>query len=132
MNKRKASPHPSPAVKRAVIDRDGGFCLLALPGCEGEASITHHRANRGAGGSRILNHPGNLVAACPPCNGAAEDAHAIVRMDLIERGLRVEKAATNEATLTRALATPVEALDGEFYFLVDEHTRTHHYDWVPF
>ena len=132
MNRRKGSPHPSPAIKKAVLERDGHFCLLALPGCEGEATITHHRANRGAGGSRILNHPGNLVAACPPCNSAAEDAHAIVRLDLIERGLRVEKAATNEATLTRALTTPVEYLDGERFYLVDEHTRTHQDVWVPF
>jgi 5-methylcytosine-specific restriction endonuclease McrA len=125
VNKRTGSPHPTVAVKRAVISRDGGFCLLALPGCLGEAQTAHHRANRGSGGSRVLNHPANLVAVCTPCNGAAEDAHAIVRLDLIERGLRVEKAATNEATLTRALNTVVEYLDGERYYLVDENTRTH-------
>ena len=120
-----SSPHPSAAVKRAVIRRDGGFCLLALPGCQGEATTAHHRANRGSGGSRVLNHPANLVATCQPCNGAAEDAPALVRIDLIERGLRVEKAATNEQTLARCIATPVQSLDGEWWRLVDENTRRH-------
>lgn len=123
MNKRKGIPHPPVSIKRAVIDRDGGFCLMALHCCEGEATTTHHRANRGSGGSRVLNHPGNLVAVCGTCNGVAEDAGAILRMDLIERGLRVEKAATNHATLARALATPVTDLEGRRWLLIDENTR---------
>lgn len=113
----------SVAMKRAVIERDGGFCLMVLPGCLGEAQTAHHRANRGSGGSTVLDHPANLVAVCSPCNGAAEDAGAIVRFDLIDRGLRVEKAATNAQTLERAKATPVEYLDGSRWLLVDEHTR---------
>lgn len=106
-----------------IIERDGGFCLLALPGCLGEANVAHHRANRGMGGSPILDHPANLVAACGPCNGAAEDAGAIVRWDLIERGLRVEKAATNDATLWRAIETPVTYLDGSRWFLLSATMR---------
>lgn len=106
-----------------IIERDGGFCLLALPGCLGEANVAHHRANRGMGGSPVLDHPANLVAACGPCNGAAEDAGAIVRLDLIERGLRVEKAATNDATLRRAIETPVEYLDRSRWFLLSEVER---------
>lgn len=106
-----------------IIDRDGGFCLLALPGCLGEANLAHHRANRGMGGSPILDHPANLTAACGPCNGAAEDAPALVRFDLIDRGLRVEKAATNDATLRRAIETPVEALDGERWYLISATER---------
>ena len=106
-----------------IIDRDGGYCLLALPGCLGEANLAHHRANRGMGGSPILDHPANLAAACGPCNGAAEDAPAMVRFDLIERGLRVEKAATNDATLRRAIQTPVESLDGERWYLISATER---------
>lgn len=106
-----------------IIDRDGGFCLLALPGCLGEANVAHHRANRGMGGSPVLDHPANLCAACGSCNGAAEDAPAMVRFDLIERGLRVEKAATNDATLRRAIATPVESLDGERWYLISATER---------
>ena len=107
----------------AVRDRDGGFCLMVLPGCMGEGNVLHHRANRGAGGSKILDHPANLTLVCSRCNSAAEDAHAITRIDLIERGLRVEKAATNHATLTRALNTPVTDLEGRWWRLIDEHTR---------
>ena len=113
------------ARKMAVINRDGGFCLMALAGCLGEAQTTHHRANRGSGGSKVLDHPANLVAVCTVCNGQAEDAHAIVRMDLIERGLRVEKAATNAATLERAKRTPVEYLTGQRWFLISDTERRH-------
>lgn len=115
----------SVSVKRQVIERDGGFCLMMLPGCLGEAQTAHHRANRGAGGSSVLDHPANLCAVCTVCNGLAEDANAITRMDLIHRGLRIEKAATNAATLARAIATPVEAIDGERWFLVSATERMH-------
>jgi hypothetical protein len=113
------------ATKKAVIERDGGWCLMALPGCLGEAQTAHHRANRGSGGSTVLDHPSNLCAVCVPCNGAAEDAGAIVRADLIARGLRVEKAATNAQTLLRAARTPVETLDGERWYLVSATERRH-------
>lgn len=113
----------SVATKRKIIARDGGFCLMMLPGCLGEAQTAHHRANRGAGGSSVLDHPANLCAVCSVCNGLAEDANAITRMDLIERGLRVEKAATNAATLDRAKATPIEAIDGERWLLVSASER---------
>lgn len=119
------------ALKRAIITRDGGFCLFALPGCLGEAQTAHHRANRGMGGSTVLDHPANLTAACTLCNSAAEDAGAILRMDLIERGLRVEKAATNERTLRRAIETPVEALDGSRWFLLSATERVHVDEYEP-
>lgn len=106
-----------------VIRRDGGFCLLALHVCTGEAQVAHHRANRGMGGSPVLDDPANLVAACSACNWEAENAGAIMRMDLIERGMRVEKAATNVQTLARARQRPVEALDGERYFLISATER---------
>lgn len=116
------------AVKKAVIERDGFFCLIAFPGCRGEAQTTHHRANRGMGGSTVLDDPVNLVAACTICNGLAEDAPALVRFDLIERGLRVERAALNAQTLDRCRTTPVTYLDGERFYLLDAHTRVHVHD----
>lgn len=117
--------HPPVSVKRAVILRDGGFCLLALPGCLGEAQTTDHRANRGGGGSRVLNDPRNLIAACTICNGTKADAGAIVLFELEERGLYVRKAATNTGTLNRAIDTPVTYLDGEQYWLVSATERRH-------
>lgn len=106
-----------------VIRRDGGFCLLSTHVCTGEAQVAHHRANRGMGGSPILDDPANLVASCSACNGEAENAGAILRMDLIQRGMRVEKAATNEQTLARVRQRPVEALDGERYYLISATER---------
>lgn len=111
-----------------IRQRDGGFCLMALPGCMGEGNVLHHRANRGAGGSRVLDHPAVLVLVCSLCNGRAEDAHAIVRADLIERGLRVEKAATNAATVERAKRTPVEYLTGQRWYLISATERRHEDD----
>lgn len=105
-------------LKKAVIDRDGGFCLLALPGCTGEAQTTDHRANRGMGGSTVLDDPVNLIAACTLCNGAKADGHGIVLNDLIDRGLYVRPDATHAKTLERARTTPVTYLDGEQFFLL--------------
>lgn len=113
------------ATKRAVIERDGGFCLLVLPGCTGEAQTTDHRANRGSGGSTVLDDPRNLIAACVLCNGAKADGHAIVLANLELRGLYIRKAATNQKTLIRAIETPVEYLDGERFYLVSVNERRH-------
>ncbi|MDN3309584.1 hypothetical protein QWJ90_01430 [Microbacterium oryzae] len=115
----------SVGTKRQVIARDGGFCLLALPGCLGEAQTTDHRANRGSGGSPVLDHPANLIAACTLCNGAKADARSLVLLDLEERGLWIRKAATNEETLQRAKETPAEGLDGQRWFLVSATSRVH-------
>ena len=132
MNKRRGSPNPSPAVKRAVILRDGGACIYGLANCTGVAETTDHRAGRGAGGSRVLNDPANLTAACTLCNGDKETATGEVRADLIFRGLLVLKAATNEATLARAKDMPVLYPDGNRYRLIDENTRELVTNWTPF
>lgn len=113
------------ATKKAVIERDGGFCLLVLPGCLGEAQTTDHRANRGSGGSEVLDDPRNLIAACTLCNGKKADGHTIVLDDLEARGLYIRKAATNQKTLLRAIETPVEYLDGERHYLVSATERRH-------
>ena len=115
--------HPTVAMKRAVIRRDGGFCLLALPGCLGEAGTTDHRANRGAGGSRVLNDPVNLIAACAVCNGLKADATGVLKLDLLERGLLIKPAATHESTLQLAIITPVVGLDGEWWMLLSAKDR---------
>lgn len=107
-----------------IKERDGHFCLLALSNCLGEGGVLDHRANRGMGGSKILNHPALLVLACSQCNGDKADAGAIVLHDLEERGLYIRPGATHAATLQRAIATPVMDLAGELWLLIDEHTRT--------
>jgi len=106
-----------------VLERDNGFCLLAGPFCLGEATVADHRANRGSGGSRELNNPVCLVAACHLCNGWKETAHSLELIGLKERGLRVLKASTNAATVTRCEETPVQDLDGQWYWLLPDGTR---------
>ena len=123
MNKRKGLNHPPVTVKRAVLERDGGWCLLALPGCHGEATTTDHRSNRGAGGSRLLNDPRVLIAACGICNGNKASAHAITLFDPQHRGLYVRPAATHAATLQRCIDTPVMDLEGQWWLLIDASTR---------
>jgi hypothetical protein len=110
--------------KTAVIDRDGGFCLLTLPNCLGEAQTADHRANRGQGGAgSVLDGGENLIAACSICNNDKENATGIVRLDLIERGLRVVSDSTHRKTLARVQATPVQALDGEWWMLLTTRDR---------
>ncbi|GAA5198699.1 hypothetical protein [Microbacterium jejuense] len=123
MNKRRGSPNPSVQVKRAVIRRDGGFCVLRLPGCLGEAQTTDHRANRQAGGSRLLNDPAVLIGACTICNGNKESTTGEVRAELIRRGLIVLPASTHEKTLARVKDTPVIYPDGSTWLLIDASTR---------
>jgi hypothetical protein len=115
--------HPAVSVKRSVITRDGGFCLLALHDCQGEATTTDHRANRGSGGSRVLNNPVNLIAACAVCNGLKADAYGLTKLDLMERGLLVPPAATHEQTLDRARVMPVQDLAGEWWMLLSASER---------
>lgn len=117
--------HPTVAVKRQVIERDGGFCIYMLPGCQGEATTTDHRANRQSGGSRVLNDPVNLCAICARCNSSKADAGSMLLLDLEERGLWVRKAATNAQTLERARAMPVEYPDGERFYLISATERRH-------
>jgi 5-methylcytosine-specific restriction endonuclease McrA len=123
VNKRTGQNHPPVSMKAAVITRDGGLCVIALPGCRGEAQTTDHRANRQAGGSRILNDPVNLIGACVYCNDAKARAHGAVREELERRGINVLPSSTHAKTLERARETLVEYPDGLTYRLVDERTR---------
>lgn len=111
------------SMTRAVIARDGGVCLLQLPDCLRVATVADHRANRGAGGSKILNDPACLIAACVLCNGAKEDAYGEYLARLRMFGLRVWKAATNAATLARCRDTPVVYPDGTTWKLNSDGTR---------
>jgi hypothetical protein len=105
-----------------VLARDNYRCVLALPGCLGEATVADHRANRGAGGSKVLDNPSCLIAACALCNGAKEDAHGSVLVELRVRGVRVLKAGTNHATAARCRVTPVLYPDGVMRWLIEDGT----------
>jgi hypothetical protein len=107
----------------AIKERDGDFCLLALPGCMGEGTCLDRRANRGHGGSKILNDPANLILACGLCNGAKADAYQMELNALESRGLYVVPSSTHEKTLARVREAFVEYLDGDRYYLISATER---------
>lgn len=100
-----------------VLARDKGICVLRLPGCSILATCADHRANRGAGGSKVLDAFPVLIAACALCNNAKENAVGATLQELIRRGVRVRKAATNALTARRCREIPVEYPDGMSYWL---------------
>ena len=108
--------------RKALIARDR-ICVIALPGCSGRAETLDHRANRGSGGSKVLNAPYCLLGACRFCNGAKEDADGDTRAELIDRGVRVIKMATNQQTAERCRDTPVLFPDGSWWRLLEDGTR---------
>ncbi|MDR2294712.1 MAG: hypothetical protein LBE05_05860 [Microbacterium sp.] len=109
--------------KDRIITRDGGRCQLRLPICQIEATTADHRANRGRGGSQMLDHPSNLIAACGLCNEAKERADKKTRAELIACGHRVEAHATNEKTLARVQQTPYLGHDGAWYVNASDDVR---------
>ena len=118
-------------VVAVVLERDNHECVINGPFCTGEATVADHRANRGAGGSKVLDDPRNLIAACTICNGLKEDADGNYRGELLRRGIRVEKTSTNHATLTRCAYTPVVYPDGTRKFLLSDGRRVDEGE-VPF
>jgi hypothetical protein len=114
-----------------VLERDDGWCVIAGPACLGEATVADHRANGGFGGSKILIDPRNLIAACGLCNGWKEDTSRWDRAELVRRGVRVRKAATNQETVRRCQNTAVEYPNGDVWFLTRDGRRTDEQS-VPF
>ena len=121
---------PKPLVKQ-VLERDEFECMLGLPGCLRTASCADHRANRGMGGSKALNAPQNLVAACWYCNGRKEDSSGAERAALIERGLIVLHDSSTSKTLERARQARVIDWRGRVWFLLPDGSRQGCYapDW---
>jgi len=101
-------------TKLGVLARDNHVCVIAGLNCVGVATVVDHRANRGAGGSVVLDSPENLISACPLCNGGKEDADGAYRAELVARGIRVQKRATNAQTAERCTNIPVQYADGWF------------------
>lgn len=113
---------PKPMV-RTVLERDGFRCMIAGPNCLREATVADHRAPRGMGGSKALNRPECLIAACGLCNGDRESASGMWRLDLESRGVIVPKDSTNAKTISRCAATPVRDPWGDLWFLLADGSR---------
>ena len=108
---------------KLILKRDEGRCVIAGPLCFGTATVADHRANRGIGGSTELDDPRNLIASCPVCNMAKEDATGGTRAYLERRGIRVRKLATNAATLAVCQDIPVMYPNGDWFELTAEGER---------
>lgn len=112
------------ATKKLVLERDNGLCVIDGPFCFGSASVVDHRANRGMGGSSMLDSPENLIAACPQCNGLKEDATGVYLEMLIRRGVRLLKRGQPALqVLERARAMPVEYPGGQWWSLDEFGSR---------
>ena len=76
-------------LRKLVLRRDNYECQIRLPGCLGTANTVDHIHPKAWGG---LATPGNLRAACKPCNqakGARADATAnepILSRSILSRG----------------------------------------------
>lgn len=55
-------------LTKAVLERDKSRCWH----CGSTEVILHHRKNRGAGGSKLLDRPDNLITVCAVYNGLME------------------------------------------------------------
>lgn len=113
----------SAKLVNSVIDRDLGFCEIMLPGCMGEANVADHRASRGVGSSKLLDHPSALIGACGLCNGAKEDSEGAQRRELERRGVIVEKGRTHAHTLQKCMEKPLISVDGNTYELLPDGAR---------
>jgi hypothetical protein len=102
-----------------ILARDHGVCVINGPHCTGEATVADHRANRGAGGSKVLNDPRCLIASCWIDNQWKEDSTGEDRWELERRGVIVLKAATNADTVRACAFKAVEYPDGRRFFLLD-------------
>lgn len=58
-------------LRKAIIRRERYRCAL----CDAAGQVTgldvHHIQPKGIGGSRLLDHPGNLIALCRTCHESA-------------------------------------------------------------
>lgn len=60
----KATRAVENAARKIVWARDGHYCQMCGRSIVNVSSNTHHRINRGAGGSALLERPSLLIRAC--------------------------------------------------------------------
>jgi hypothetical protein len=95
------------------LERDGGRCVHC--GTTG-GLVPQHRAGRGAGGSRSLNRPSNIIVLCSSLNG------------LIEHDADTAHWAFGYGWHLKRWQNPLEvpvkyATDGGLWLLRDDYTR---------
>lgn len=103
----------NPTKRRQVFARDG-YCLH----CGLTEGLTiQHRMNRQAGGSKLRDHPANLIALCALSNGLLESDAAFAQTG-IAHGWKLK-------SWMDPYTTPVlDALTGQYWLLDDLYNRT--------
>lgn len=109
---------PTRATVLAVRQRDGNRC--AMCGAHGDARplTTHHRINRGMGGSKRadLNHPANLLTLCGSGTTGCHGWVTVNPRKAYELGLAVQRHRDPEEV-------PVNTWRGWVYLDTSGHLR---------
>ena len=96
------------------LARDGGCVHCGVV----EEAVNHHRANRGYGGSKLLDKPSNILVMCSELNGLMEsDAGWAERAR--QYGWKISKYAIPE------LEAVYYPLEDSWYYLDDLLNKTH-------
>ncbi|MFJ4286439.1 hypothetical protein ACIPY0_12410 [Paenarthrobacter nicotinovorans] len=93
--------------------------LHCVCGCVGQEDtlIPQHRINRGMGGSKVLDRPGNVVVMCSEMNGQIE-SDAIWAAIARDYGWKLERWQTPEDEPFYDVAT------GKWYLIDNNYNRT--------
>lgn len=94
------------------LDRDGVCCHCGL---DDDTLVPQHRKSRGAGGSKLLDKPSNIVVICSMANGQLESNATFAQMG---RDFGWKLRSGQDAT-----KTPVWLSDG-WYLLDDSFGKT--------
>lgn len=97
--------------------------LACVCGCMGreDTYVPQHRANRGMGGSKLLDRPANVIVMCSGLNILIEQ-NADLAAQAREFGWKLERWQVPEEVPIFDRAT------GEWFFLDNEFNRTKKYE----
>lgn len=76
----------SDVTRQDLVDRSGGWCEVAVPGCMGRGDQAHHRLRRSQGGKGTL---ANGLWVCRACHAYVHDHPA----ESYERGWLIRSAS---------------------------------------
>ena len=95
------------------LNRDGGcYC-----GCGyRESLVPNHRANRGMGGSKLLDRPSNVITLCAHMNGLIESDATLAQVAR-KYGWKLERWQSPEETPVYDRGT------GQWFLLANDYTR---------
>ena len=99
-------------TRRLVFERDGHECVH----CGTDYGLTiQHRANRGAGGSKLLDGPENLVVMCGLSNQRLESSAVFADFGRL-MGWKIRRTDDPETI-------PVRYASGDFWYINSRGTR---------